>query len=144
MEACELCIIGAGYAGVNALNAATKYLPKGARVVVVAQQSGWGGQWVDQYDFVRLHQAFPLYTAGEREWSISGKRPWSYLASKKEILQHFEDIAQACVSEQELELVTLFQYEFKGHSVADGKVQLLVAVAARRGHCATARQYPCR
>jgi hypothetical protein len=126
MEACELCIIGAGYAGVNALNAATKYLPKGARVVVVAQQSGWGGQWVDQYDFVRLHQAFPLYTAGEREWSISGKRPWSYLASKKEILQHFEDIAQACVSEQELELVTLFQYEFKGHSVADGKVQLLV------------------
>ena len=75
MEDCDLCIIGAGYAGVNALNAASKYLRRGARVFVVARQSGWGGQWVEQYDFVRLHQAYPLYTAGEREWSISGSKP---------------------------------------------------------------------
>ena len=95
MEACDLCIIGAGYAGVNAFNAASKYLAKGARVVVVAEQSRWGGQWVEQYESVRLHQAYQLYTAGEREWAISGKRPWSYLASKKEILQHFEDIVEA-------------------------------------------------
>ena len=24
---------------------------------------------------MRLHQAYPLYTAGEREWAISGKKP---------------------------------------------------------------------
>ena len=126
MEACDLCIIGAGYAGVNALNAASKYLPKGARVLVVAEQSRWGGQWVDQYEFVKLHQAYPLYTAGEREWSISGKKPWSYLASKKEILQHFEEIVEANVSETELALVTLFQYRYDGHAIKDGKVHLIV------------------
>ena len=46
METCDLCIIGAGYAAVNAFNAASKHLPKGSRVVVVAQQTagvvnGW-------------------------------------------------------------------------------------------------------
>jgi monoamine oxidase len=33
---CELCIVGAGYAALNGLNAAAKYLNKGARVVVSA------------------------------------------------------------------------------------------------------------
>ena len=149
-EVCDLCIIGAGYAGINALNAAAKYLPKGARVVVVARQSRWGGQWVDQYDFVRLHQAHPLFTAGEREWSISATKPWSHLATKKEILQHFEDVVEANVSEKELQLVgahatfahrccnerldafsammlaALFQYEYGGYTVEGGKVQLVV------------------
>ncbi|KAL3921069.1 MAG: hypothetical protein SGPRY_005028 [Prymnesium sp.] len=126
MEACDLCVVGAGYAGVNAFNAASKYLTKGARVVVVAEQSRWGGQWVEQYDFVRLHQAYQLYTAGEREWAISGKRPWSYLATKKEILQHFEDVVEANVSEKELQLVPLFQYKYGSHSIDDGKVRLVV------------------
>ena len=123
----DLCIIGAGYAGVNALNAASKYLPKGARVVVVARQSRWGGQWVEQYDFVRLHQAHCLFTAGEREWAISSTKPWSHLATKMEILQHFEDIVEANVSEKELQLATLFQYAFDGHSINhDGKVTMTV------------------
>ena len=133
MEICDLCIIGAGYAAVNAFNAAGKHLPKGSRVVVVAQQSCWGGQWVEQYDFVRLHQAYPLYTAGEREWSISGKKPWSYLATKKEVLQHFEDVVAANVSEKELKLVSLFHYEYDGHSVEDGKVRLVVKSLVSEG-----------
>ena len=32
----------------------------------------WGGQWPDQYGFVRLHQSYQQYTAGLRKWSISG------------------------------------------------------------------------
>ena len=128
MESCDLCVIGAGYAGINALNAATKYLRQGARVVVVARESQWGGQWVDQYDFVRLHQAFALYTAGEREWSIRKTKPWSYLASKKEVLQHFDEIVSANISEKELDLVSLFQYEYKGsYVIEDGKVHLEVS-----------------
>src|SRR6476659_5063972 len=53
---CELCIVGAGYAALNGLNAAAKYLKKGARVVLIDKNETWGGQWLRQYDFVRLHQ----------------------------------------------------------------------------------------
>ena len=44
---CDLVIVGAGYAGINALNSAAYYLPKGARVVVIAKEHRWGGQWLD-------------------------------------------------------------------------------------------------
>lgn len=40
------------YAGVNALNAAAKYLARGSRVVVVDRNGKWGGQWVGQYEYV--------------------------------------------------------------------------------------------
>eukprot|EP01052_Picozoa_sp_SAG31_P006881 SAG31_NODE_322_length_17726_cov_18.070006_11_plen_54_part_00 len=39
----DLCVVGAGYAGVNALNAAVKHLPAGARVVVIDREQAWGG-----------------------------------------------------------------------------------------------------
>src|SRR6266700_5767901 len=55
---CELCIVGAGYAALNALNAAAKYLNKGDRVVVIDRNETWGGQWLGQYDFIRLHQPY--------------------------------------------------------------------------------------
>ncbi len=38
----DLCIVGAGIAGVSALNAATTYLPRGARVVVDREASCGG------------------------------------------------------------------------------------------------------
>ena len=38
------------YAGINALNAAAKYLAHGSRVVVVDRNRRWGGQWIDQYE----------------------------------------------------------------------------------------------
>jgi cation diffusion facilitator CzcD-associated flavoprotein CzcO len=57
---CDLCIVGAGYAALNGLNAAAKYMNRGERVVVVDKRASWGGQWNDQYDFVRLHQPYAI------------------------------------------------------------------------------------
>jgi len=42
----DLVIVGAGYAGVNAFNAAAHHLAPGAKVVVIAREPAWGGQWV--------------------------------------------------------------------------------------------------
>ena len=98
METADLCIIGAGYAGVNVLNAACPHLPEGARVVVVDRGTRFGGQWTDQYDYVRLHQPYESFTAHDREWAFSKTKPKAYLASKTEILSHFADIAAACVA----------------------------------------------
>ena len=49
-------------------------------------------------------------TAREREWTISAAKDNLYLASKGEILCHFDDIVDAVVREKDLKLVQLFHY----------------------------------
>eukprot|EP00937_MAST-01D_sp_MAST-1D-sp2_P006399 g6399.t1 len=122
----ELCIVGAGYAGVNAFNAATKYLAPGARVLVVDQHAEWGGMWNHAYGFVRLHQPHRMYTAGERRWSL--RKPEGHLATLTEIRAHFFDIVDACVAESRVQLRTMFGYSFKSHEAdrARGTVQIQV------------------
>lgn len=89
--------------------------------MVVDKGSRWGGQWEWQYDYVRLHQPHTQFTAGERTWAISGTKPASHLASKTEILSHFEDIAAACVREHKLDLVMLLGHAHDGtHTVVQG------------------------
>lgn len=96
----DLVIIGAGYAGVNALNAAAKYVPKGGKIAWVDKREAVGGMWVDQYDYVTLHQPHELFTAGERQWKKEFH--WSHLATKSEILEHFDDIVKDCCEEREI------------------------------------------
>ena len=55
-EHCDLCIVGGGYASMNALDAASTYLPEKSRVVIVGKGSRWGGHWVEEYAFVKLHE----------------------------------------------------------------------------------------
>ena len=56
---------------VSALNAAARYLDAGDKVIVVDRGMRWGGQWVGQYDFVRLHQPYSIFTAGRNKVVIS-------------------------------------------------------------------------
>jgi cation diffusion facilitator CzcD-associated flavoprotein CzcO len=81
VQDCELCIVGAGYAALNGLNAAAKYLKRGDRVVVIDKNESWGGQWIGQYDFVRLHQPYRMFTAGDQPWKLD--RDPAYLAESK-------------------------------------------------------------
>jgi hypothetical protein len=141
---CDLCIIGAGYAGINAFNAACKYLPPGARVVIVDRGKEWGGQWVEQYNYVRL-QPYTQFTAGERTWAISGTYPESHLATKGEILEHIRDVARLCVEENGIDLSLLFRYEYSGgYEVrGDGKVWLTATpVQGPQQHGASSGAYP--
>ena len=117
---------------VCAFNAAAKYLSPGDKVVVIDQGAGWGGQWVDQYHFVRLHQPYSIFTAGERQWSFAKTRPASHLATRKEILAHFEDIVTSNEREGALDLVPLFGYQYTDHAIVDGAVELTVRSMAAR------------
>jgi hypothetical protein len=117
---CELCIIGAGYAGLNGLNAAAKYLKPGDRVVFVDQGASWGGQWTGQYDFVRLHQPYRMFTAGDQKWTLD--RDPSHLATRREILDHLASVP--AVSAPHLEVKPLFGHAYSGHEVRDGRVEL--------------------
>ncbi|WP_424976690.1 NAD(P)-binding protein [Dinoroseobacter sp. S124A] len=85
-ETYALVVIGAGIAGLNALYAATEYLPKGARVLLVDEKPDAGGMWNTAYDYVRLHQPHPMFTVGDMAWDW--RKPRSYLAKRDEVQTH--------------------------------------------------------
>lgn len=88
VERADLCIVGAGLAGVNALFAASRHLSGDQRVILVDRRGRVGGMWVDTYPYVRLHQPHRLFTAGNIGWTLD-QQP-SHLASKPEVLDHFQ------------------------------------------------------
>jgi cation diffusion facilitator CzcD-associated flavoprotein CzcO len=98
VEKCDVCIVGAGLTGMNALFVAGRYLSSDQRVILVDRRVRVGGMWVDTYPYVRLHQPHRMFTAGNIGWTL-GCKP-SHLASKDEVLDHFEHclevIKQSC------------------------------------------------
>ena len=85
-ESYDLVVIGAGISGLNALNAATEYLPPDARVLLVDEKDSAGGSWNIAYDYVRLHQPHPMFTVGNNKWDWS--MPRGYLAARDEVQAH--------------------------------------------------------
>lgn len=116
----ELCLVGAGYAALNALNAAAKYLRRGDRVVVLDRNHDWGGQWLHQYDFLRLHQPYRMFTAGDQPWTL--RRPPDYLATRREVLEHLRTIP--AISAAHLEVVPRFATAYERHRVHAGRVEI--------------------
>ncbi|MEZ5651267.1 MAG: FAD-dependent oxidoreductase [Burkholderiaceae bacterium] len=104
---CDLCIVGAGIAGLNALFSAARHLDANARVVLVDRREAAGGMWRDAYDFVRLHQPHGMFTVGNIRWT-QGFAP-EHLASKQEVRTHLE----YCLAQlrKKVTLVELFGYE---------------------------------
>lgn len=86
IETYELVVVGAGIAGLNALSAASEYLPKNARVLLVDQKDAPGGMWNIAYDYVRLHQPHPMFTVGNLKWDW--RKPRDYLAGRDEVQHH--------------------------------------------------------
>ena len=50
----DVCIVGAGLAGLNALFVASQYLSRDQNVILVDRRRRVGGMWVDTYPYVRL------------------------------------------------------------------------------------------
>jgi hypothetical protein len=103
LQSCDLCIIGAGVAGLNALFVASQYLKKTDRVVIIDRNSGPGGMWNDVYDYCQLHAPHPGFTVGDIEWTLG--QPTHYLATGAEVkahLAHCLDVMRAKVNLEEL------------------------------------------
>ena len=126
---CDLCIIGAGYAALNGLNAAAKYLPAGAHVVVIDRNATWGGQWLHQYDFVRLHQPYSRFTAGDQKWRMEVDA--AHLATRGEVLAHLGTVP--AVSAGHLRITPLFAHEHVAHAAREGAVDVDVTPCAEGG-----------
>jgi len=120
VERCDVVIVGAGIAGLNALFAASQYLSRDQKVILVDRRERVGGMWVDTYDYVRLHQPHGLFTAGNIKWTL-GHDP-SYLATKGEVLDHFEHCLN--VLRQRVQVEEYFGWSMESHDETDGNVRI--------------------
>ena len=114
----ELIVIGAGIAGLNALTVASDYLSTHDHVILVDSRPGAGGMWVDTYDFVRLHQPYPIFTAGAIAWQLG--KPAGHLASRNEVLDHLRYCVD--VASTKVDLEQRFGWDYVDHVEADGAV----------------------
>jgi hypothetical protein len=120
VEHCDVCIVGAGIAGLNALFVAGRYLSRDQRVVLIDRRQRVGGMWVDTYPYVRLHQPHPMFTAGNIEWTF-GKDP-SHLATKDEVLDHFAHCLE--VIKQRVRVDEFFGWDMESDDETDGVVRI--------------------
>src|SRR5258705_9477760 len=120
LESCDVCIVGAGLAGLNALFVASRYLSRDQKVILVDSRERVGGMWVDTYPYVRLHQPHGMFTAGNIKWTL-GQKP-SYLATKGEVLGHFEH----CLNEikRRVRVDEFFGWTLESHDETDGIVRI--------------------
>ncbi|WP_223162661.1 NAD(P)-binding protein [Nocardioides antri] len=120
----DVCVVGAGIAGLNALYVASRYLRRDQRIVLVDRNDRVGGMWVDTYDYVRLHQPHAFFTAGDVKWTF-GKPP-GHLSTKTEVLDHLRH----CLDEaaKAVQVTELFGHELE-RAEEDGDV----VVATCRG-----------
>ena len=121
-ETSELIVIGGGITGLNALAVASRYLSPRDRVVLVDSRPRAGGMWVDTYDFVRLHQPHPIFTAGNIAWQLG--KPASHLATRDEVLDHLRYCVD--VARTKVDLDERFGWEYIEHSEAGGTVAVTV------------------
>lgn len=127
-ETCDVCIVGAGIAGLNALFAASRYLSRDDKVILIDRRPRVGGMWVDVYSYVRLHQPHPMFTAGNIAWTLGKDR--AYLATKGEVLDHFQHCLD--VIRERVRVVEYFGWEFRSENEVNGIVRVIANAADGR------------
>ncbi|RUP34903.1 MAG: potassium transporter [Mycolicibacterium sp.] len=120
VERCDVCIVGAGIAGLNALFTTSQYLSPGQRVILLDRRQRVGGMWVDTYEYVRLHQPHPFFTAGNISWTL-GAEP-SHLATKHEVLAHFDHCLD--VLRRRVKVDEYYGWTMQSDEEADGVVRV--------------------
>ena len=120
VERSDVCIVGAGIAGLNALFVASRYLSSDQKVILIDRRPRVGGMWVDTYPYVRLHQPHPMFTAGNIKWTLGQDR--SHLATKGEVLDHFQHCLK--VIKQRVRVDEYFGWDMESDSEIAGSVQV--------------------
>ncbi|MBW3665909.1 MAG: potassium transporter [Actinobacteria bacterium] len=132
----EVCIVGAGITGLNALVVASTYLSRSDRVALVDRRPRAGGMWVDTYDYVRLHQPHGIFTAGNITWAL--REDPSHLATKPEVMDHLQrclDIASKRVGVEEH-----FGWDYVSHGDINGLVHVTLRSPEGRIETVTAKR----
>ena len=117
----DVCVVGAGIAGLNAMWVASQYLKHDQVAVLVDRNDRVGGMWVDTYDYVRLHQPYQFFTAGNIRWTLD--QPPEYLADKVEVLDHLRH----CLDEikKNVTVIELLGHELESNEEVDDVVRVV-------------------
>ena len=116
----DLCIVGAGVVGLNALFVASRFLPNTAQVLILDKHQQAGGMWNDAYSYVRLHQPYQLFTAGDIPWTLGRER--SYLATGPEVAAHLRHCLD--VISERFEVDARWGWEYLSHSEDGATVEV--------------------
>jgi hypothetical protein len=125
VQTCDVCIVGAGLAGLNALFVASRYLSRDQKVILIDRRQDAGGMWVDTYPYVRLHQPHGMFTAGNIKWTLGENR--AYLATKDEVLDHFAHCLD--VIKRRVRVDEFFGWEMLSDQEIDGMVRITCRAA---------------
>lgn len=119
----DLCIVGAGIAGLNCLFVAAQYLTADQSILLVDRKDQAGGMWNNTYDYVRLHQPHPMFTVGNMAWDW--RKPKDYLATGAEVRAHLH----ACLNKlrDQVNLTELYGYDMVENIESDQGVTLTLA-----------------
>lgn len=116
----DVVVVGAGIAGLNALTVASEYVGRTGRLLLVDRRATPGGMWNDAYDYVRLHQPHPFFTAGDIRWTQGHRR--EHLATKTEVLDHLSHCVGVVAERSQVD--TRFGTEYLSHTERDGSVEV--------------------
>lgn len=125
---CEVCILGGGIAGLNALFGASRTLAPKSKIVMVDRRDTPAGMWHSVYPYVRLHQPHPVFTAGDIAWQ--GQADPRHLATRDEVVDHLSHCYQ--VLRGRCDLDARFGHEYEGHEDS-GQGERPLTITCRRG-----------
>jgi len=115
---CDYLVVGAGAAGLAFVDTLLSERPD-CRVVVVDGHAGPGGQWVDAYDFVRLHQPSVLYGVASRPlegpWPgllLRGTLPWKHRADRKQLVSYYQKVIEQWMVDRDVRFFFGCHYDF--------------------------------
>lgn len=74
-------------------------------------RDNYGGNWLEHYDYVRLHQPYRNFTSYNEPWKFK-KRP-EYLASRDEVVEHLQHIGKKAEAKHGTK--SLFKYRYIDH-----------------------------
>ena len=123
LGSCDYLVIGAGAASLAFVDTLLIEQPA-CRVIIVDKHAVPGGQWVDAYDFVHLHQPSVLYGVQSKQlegwWPsllLRGKLPWKHRASREEVLDYY---ARVCAGWPKDRVQFFFDCEYDFTREAEG------------------------
>ena len=125
---CEVCILGAGIAGLNALYAVSRHLSAGEKVVLIDRSAAPSGMWRTTYDYVRLHQPHPMFTVGNLRWRNQSD-PY-HLATRAEVVDHLQYCFEQLSGRAKLE--AFFGYTYLSHEEQPADARRPISVECRR------------
>lgn len=151
---CDYMLIGSGAAGLAFLDTLLKEQPD-AKVILVDKKARPGGHWVDDYDFVKLHQPSIVYGVASKQLEGNWLKllltrftlPWVHRAGKQEILDYFGEVVDSQVAAGRLQYFPSCSYDFEQKldkdvvfSSLDGKEKYSVEIRRKlvdgvRGEC---------